>query len=74
MYDDGNEAGEERVRSHSVRVAILALLARDRGELTAVQIQAELPGCPALRSIYYHLAILQASRLVVEDGGCYKLA
>lgn len=74
MYDEGKEAREERARSHSARVAILGLLARkDRG-LTPPQIKAELPGRPTLRNVYYHLRILKASRLVVENEGAYKLS
>ncbi len=74
MYDEGMDPRERRVRSHTARVTILALLAKDQRELTAEQIRAELPDGPTLRSVYYHLRILGTSRLVVEDGGSYRLS
>jgi predicted transcriptional regulator len=73
VYDEGKEAREQRARSHLVRVAILALLAEDDRQRTVVQIRAELPGGLTLRNVHYHLKILEASRLVVEDRGCYRL-
>lgn len=74
MYDEGNEGRERRARSHLVRVAILAVLAKDDRELTAAQVRAKLAGNPPLRNVHYHLRILKASRLVIENGDCYKLA
>lgn len=74
MYDEGKEAREQRARGHLVRVAILALLAKDSRELTAAQIRTEVPDDPTLRNVYYHLRILEASRLVAEDEGRYRLS
>lgn len=73
MQDEGEDAQEERVRSHSTRAALLALLADDERRLTAGQIRAELPGAPDLRNVYYHLRVLEASDLIVRDGDRYKL-
>jgi predicted transcriptional regulator len=74
MYDEGREARERRARNHPVRAEILALLADDGCEPTVEQIQAELPGDPTLRNVYYHLRTLEAGRLIVRDGGRYKLS
>jgi predicted transcriptional regulator len=74
MYDEGKEARERRARSHLVRAAILALLAKGDREPTAPQIRAELPGGPTLRNVFYHLKTLEASRLIVKDDGYYKLS
>lgn len=73
MRDGGEDAEEERVRSHSTRAALLALLAGDERGLSAREIRIELPGEPDLRSVYYHLRVLEASDLVVRDGDRYKL-
>jgi predicted transcriptional regulator len=74
MYDEGREARERRARGHLMRAAILALLATDDREPTAAQIRAELPGGPTLRNVFYHLKTLEASHLIVEDDGRYKLS
>lgn len=74
MHDEGKEGRERRARGHSVRVAILDLLAKEGDELTAAQIRAELPDGPTLASINYHLRILGESRLVVAEEGCFKLS
>jgi hypothetical protein len=74
MYGDGMEAREERVRSHSARVAILDLLAKDDAELTIAQIRDRLSGEPNLRSTHYHLGVLTASKLIVRNGSRYRLA
>lgn len=75
MHDEEGEATRERrARSHSARVAILALFTRDEGELTAPQIRAELSGDLTLRSLYYHLRVLEACDLIAESDGGYKLA
>jgi Fe2+ or Zn2+ uptake regulation protein len=71
MWDE--EAREERVRSHSTRSALLNLLAEKERKLTAKEIRAELPGEPDLRSVYYHLRVLEASDLIARDGDRYKL-
>jgi predicted transcriptional regulator len=73
MYDDGKEAREQRARSHQARVEILTLLEQDDRQRTAAQICAELPGGLTLRNIHYHMRILEASGLVLEDEGCYSL-
>jgi predicted transcriptional regulator len=73
MHDEGKEARERRARSHSVRAAILDLLAKDACELTASQIRAELPGDPTLVSVNYHLGILADNRLVVEEDDGFRL-
>lgn len=74
MYEEEEEAaGERRARSHSTRVAILALLARDDRELTVSQIRTELPSSLTLRSLYYHLRVLEVSHLIARDGSCYRL-
>lgn len=72
MHDEREEARERRARSHSARIAILALLAKD--ELTASQIRADLPGGPMLGNVNYHLRVLVDTGLVVRDDGCYRLA
>jgi len=74
MYDEGREARERRARSHSTRVAILALLAKGDRELTEGEVRAELPDTLTLRNLYYHLQVLVASRLIVEDEGRYRLS
>jgi repressor of nif and glnA expression len=74
MFGEEGDAREGRAQSHSVRAAILALLATDGCKMTAPQIRVELPGDPTLRSVHYHLRILGARGLVVEDGGFYELA
>jgi Helix-turn-helix domain len=74
MYDEGGkEAREERARSHLARVAILGLLAGEDRGLTPPQIRSLLPDGATLRNVHYHLRILTASRLVVEDKGTYRL-
>jgi hypothetical protein len=73
MHEEEGEARERRVQSHSARVAILAMFARDEDELTAPQIRAELSNL-TLRSVYYHLQVLEACDLIAESGGSYKLA
>ncbi len=73
MYEEGRDAREQRVRSHSARVAILAKLALEDRELTAAQVRATLPEDMNLRTVYYHLRALKASRLIVEDEGRYML-
>lgn len=74
MYGDGEDAREMGVRSHSARAEILDLLARDGAELTTTEIRSTLSTEPNLRSVYYHLRVLTASKLIVVDGGRYKLA
>lgn len=75
MHDDEEGAARERrARSHSARVAILAVLATDGCELTAPQIRAELSDDLTLRSLYYHLRVLEACDLITESDGCYMLA
>jgi Fe2+ or Zn2+ uptake regulation protein len=73
MRDDEEDAQEERVRSHSARAAVLDLLAEDKRELSPAEIRAELPGNPDLRSVYYHLRVLEEADLVAGDGDRYKL-
>jgi predicted transcriptional regulator len=74
MYEEGEEAARERrARSHSTRVAILALLANDDRDLTVPQIRAELPSGLTLRNIYYHLRVLEVSHLIARDGSRYRL-
>jgi hypothetical protein len=74
MHDEEEEAERERrERGHSQRVAILAVLSKDGRELTAPQIQAELPGAPPLGIVYYHLRVLEKARLVCRKGGSYSL-
>jgi DNA-binding transcriptional ArsR family regulator len=78
MHEEEEEAARERrARSHSMRVAILAVLAREDHEdreLDVSQIRDELDGDLPLRNLYYHLRVLKACRLVEEDGGRYGLA
>ncbi|HET8862722.1 MAG TPA: helix-turn-helix domain-containing protein [Solirubrobacterales bacterium] len=74
MHEEEEEAARERrARSHSTRVAILALLAEDDRELTVPQIRAELPDSFTLRNIYYHLRVLEVSHLLARDGSRYRL-
>jgi repressor of nif and glnA expression len=70
---EGEDVREQRARCHSARAGILAVLAKDERELTAVQIQAELPDDLGLRDISYHLRILGANRLIAKDGERYRL-
>jgi Fe2+ or Zn2+ uptake regulation protein len=74
MHDEGEEARERRVQSHSTRAAILDLLARDDRELTVTQIRDELSGDTNLRDVYYHLRVLRASKLLTLEKGFYKLS
>lgn len=74
MYDEGKKAHERQVRSHSVRVAILDLLAKDARKLTASQIRAGLPGNPTLGCVNYHLKVLADNRFVVAEMGCFELS
>jgi Fe2+ or Zn2+ uptake regulation protein len=74
MHEEAEEAARERrARSHSTRVAILALLAEDDRALTVPQIRAELPGDPTLRDVYYHLRVLEVTHLLARDGERYRL-
>jgi predicted transcriptional regulator len=73
MPDEGEDAREERVRSHWTRSALLALLAEGERKLSPGEIRAELPGEPDLRSVYYHLRVLEASELIEREGDRYKL-
>jgi len=74
MHEEGEEAERERRgRSHSQRLAILAVLSRERRELTPAQIRAELPDTPPLGNVNYHLRVLEQAGLVSENGGCYSL-
>lgn len=74
MHEEAEEATRERrARSHSTRVAILALLAEDDRELTVAQIRGELPDNFTLRNIYYHLRVLEVSHLLARDGSRYRL-
>lgn len=74
MEDEGEKAERERRgRSHSRRLAILAVLPQDGGKLTAAQIRAELPDNPPLGDVKYHLRVLDKTRLVSEDDGLYSL-
>jgi Fe2+ or Zn2+ uptake regulation protein len=72
MFDDGKDARERRARSHSTRIAILALLAKNERELTAREIRAEMLDGTSLRTVYFHLRTLTANGLVEEDGGRYR--
>jgi predicted transcriptional regulator len=75
MKDEGAEAERERRgRGHALRVAILAVLSEHSHELTPAQIQAELPDAPPLGSVNYHLKVLERTRLVSENRGCYSLS
>lgn len=75
MHEEEEEAARERrARSHSARIAILGVLAKGERELTAPQLRTELSGDITLRSLYYHLQVLEASNLIVEDGDRYRLA
>lgn len=73
MYDDGMEARERRARGHSLRVAILDLLAGEGHELTVAQIRASLPDGPTFADVSYHLKVLGRSGLVIAAGNGYKL-
>jgi predicted transcriptional regulator len=74
MYEEEEEAARERrARSHSTRVAILVLFEEDDRELTVPEIRVELPGDLTLRSLYYHLRVLEVSHLIARDGDCYRL-
>jgi Fe2+ or Zn2+ uptake regulation protein len=66
------EERERRARSHSLRVTLLDLLAKDGRELTASQIRAELPDGPTLGRVYYHLKVLVDNGLVVMEDGYYR--
>lgn len=73
MRDEGEEAQEERMRSHSTRAALLDLLAGDEVELSAEEIRSGIPGRPDLGNVYYHLRVLEANYLVARDGERYRL-
>lgn len=81
MLDQGKDArdepGELRLhqptdpqdyaRSHPLRLAILALLSSKRcPERAARDLSAELPGCPDLAVVEYHLGVLRQVELVSE--------
>jgi Fe2+ or Zn2+ uptake regulation protein len=75
MHEEEEEAARERrARSHSARIMILGLLAKGERKLSAEQIRAELSGDVTLRSLYYHLRVLETTNLIDEEGGSYKLA
>ena len=73
MRDDEADAQEERVRSHSMRAALLVLLTEGEGGLSAGEIRTSLPDEPDLRSFHYHLRVLEANEMIVKDGNRYKL-
>lgn len=74
MHEEAEEAAHERrAKSHSTRVAILTLLGEDDRELTVPQIKAGLPDDSTLRDVYYHLRVLEVSRLLARDGNRYRL-
>lgn len=74
MHEGEEAEREHRGRGHSRRLAILAVLSKDGGELTPAQIQAELPDAPPLSNVNYHLRVLEKTRLVSENRGCYSLS
>jgi predicted ArsR family transcriptional regulator len=75
MHDEGEEAAREgRAQSNATRIAILRLLGRDEHGLTALQVRSVLPGGLTLRGVRYHLQVLEASDLIAEEDGRYKLA
>jgi repressor of nif and glnA expression len=74
MHDDGEEAAPGgRAGSNAARIAILGLLGQDDCELSAPQIHAKLSGEMALRSVRYHLRVLEACALIAEENGRYRL-
>jgi hypothetical protein len=75
MHGNGEEeaAPGGRARSNAARVAILGLLGQDGCELSAPQIHLELCGEMTLRSVRYHLRVLEACELIAEENGRYKL-
>lgn len=75
MHGNGEEeaAPGGRAGSNAARIAILGLLGQDKGELSAPQIHTELAGEMALRSVRYHLRVLEACDLIVEESGRYRL-
>jgi predicted transcriptional regulator len=70
---DEEDEEDERVRSHSTRAALLALLAEGERKLSTVEIRAELPCEADLRSVYYHLRVLEAGEMIAREGNRYKL-
>lgn len=74
MHGEEEEAARERrVRSHTARASILALLGTNEQELTEDQIRAGLGEDLTARNVSYHLRVLMANRLVVEEEGRYRL-
>ena len=74
MHDDGEEAAPGgRARSNAARLAILGLLGQDECELSAPQILSELRGEMTLRSVRYHLRVLESCELIAEENGRYRL-
>lgn len=73
MKDDGGDLGEQRARNHTMRAAILNLLASNEEELTPEQIMERLPNGPTQHSLSYHLRVLGDHELVTFDTDGYRL-
>ena len=74
MHEDGEEgAPGGRGGSNAARIAILGLLGQDECELSAPQIHSEFGGEMTLRSVRYHLRVLEACDLISEENGRYRV-
>jgi repressor of nif and glnA expression len=75
MHGNGEEEGAPGgpVRSNAARVVILGVLGQDGCELSAPQIHSELCGEMTLRSVRYHLRVLESCELIAEENGRYRL-
>ncbi|MEX2447512.1 MAG: winged helix-turn-helix domain-containing protein [Solirubrobacterales bacterium] len=69
--EGAREARLQRALDHSGRAAILEVLKDEGGELTAEEIQSQLPMSLTLARIEYHLRVLAAHGLVVQRGSSY---
>lgn len=74
MNDDKLNREREGALTHPVRRALRDALDGSEGRTLSDLGSIELPKDPTLSAVRYHLTILQRVKLVVCDGGVYRLA